>query len=669
MRRFVALTLCLFLSLWPAARADQNGVALSKPYSCSGDAMSALSFLCDALKAIGVKTCTVTGDSCVNASQEVFSGLNIELASPTNIKNWSGYGGTGEIYAAAALCLLKDLKTTPMTSHAKASLGIGNISTQQTVGLLSFDPKALRLEGWHRARACAPIVGCFDGFTQKFTLQAVATDLKTSPEKVGQYQVHSTHALDLTAQGQTQALVVDIKALAVKTPYGEVEATPHFAYGKSVGWVLAPYAGNNIKSTWKSPVAPQGPMMIEFGAGPRMLDLYGRFPGLKRSQAMPGPLPGQPTLMRLPIDPFRGWISQAGLGGRTVPEATLMWTPPAGVEYPERPDFALHKPITPRSDLEKLANLAMGADVKVDYSPTDLLPAFIRDSGLVTIDFHVFVQPAIGAAFGSQLHLLNMEASKWTPHPAGSPLPPYSPDTYHVAREFHARAGSSAAAAFKVTAGVDLRIEIKIPLIFKTIKKTLINIHPRYEFVNATSDGTQLSARSAHAATYSAAALTSGKLFQSYRRLDGAQADAAQHLQACLAGPKVQGDPPPPPKAEPGDPEDFEELIDYPCNICIGSTASEANVKPTNKLVKFPAWVKTIFPSHVNNRPAAVRTRCDNTGHIGCLDRCSWNKSTNVLTVIETAQEMYAAGRADRPRCHAKLPPLLLPAPGFRLQQ
>ena len=42
-------------------------------------------------------------------------------------------------------------------------------------------------------------------FTQKFTLQSVKTNLATSPEKVGQYQVQSTHALDLTAQAASAA--------------------------------------------------------------------------------------------------------------------------------------------------------------------------------------------------------------------------------------------------------------------------------------------------------------------------------------------------------------------------------------------------------------------------------------------------------------------------------
>ena len=661
MHRFSVLLILLSLGSAPAF-ADQNGAAHFEDYSCSKDALSALSFVCDGLKSIGVKACTVTGDSCTNASQELFSGLNIEFANPTNIKNWSGFGGTGEAYTIGALCLLKDLKNTPMTSKASAPIWIGEFSTETTVGLTSFDPKTLRLEGWHRARACAPILGCFDGFTQKFTLQSVKTNLASSPEKVGQYQVQSTHALDLTAQGQAQALAVEIPAIKVDTPYGEVEATPHFAYAKAVGWVLAPYASNNLKSTWKNEIAPPALAAMAVDSRPHMLDLYGRIPGLKHSQIMPGPLPGQAGMVGQRYDPTHGWISQAGLGGRTIPEKGTTWKPPAGVEYPQRPDFAFD-PEGPRSDAERAPNLAMGADVKFDYSPTDLthlLPSFITGSDFITVDFHVWVQPAIATAFSSQLHLLNMEAATWRGHPQGSPLPPYSPDTFYQAHEFHARAGSSAAAAFKVTAGVDLTIKLKIELVFTTIRETMIDIHPRYTFVDFKDDAQDLSDQSAQAGTYTEHFLSTGQLFKTYRQLNGTQSNGVQHIQQCLAAPKTIGTPPPPPKIEPGDPEQLVEGIDWPCNICIGAWDTAGTVKKTGAKMSVPAWVKTIYPAQVNNRPLAVRTRCDAIPHVGCLDRCSWNKATNVLTVVETAQEMFAAGKATGggARCSVKLSPL-----------
>lgn len=651
-----------FLSLGSApAFADQNGVSTSKDYNCSADALSTLSFLCDGLKSIGVEAnaCTVTGDSCTNASQELFSGLNIEFATPGNIKNWSGFGGTGEAYAIGALCLLKDLKDTPMTS--KADAWKGNVTTETTVGFTSFDPKTLTLQGWHRARACAPVVGCFDGFTQKFTLQSVKTNLATSPEKVGQYQVQSTHALDLTAQGQAQALVVEIPNITVVTPYGTVSAKPHFGYAKAVGWVLAPYAANNLKSTWKDEIAPPALAAMAVDGRPHMLDLYGRIPGLKHSQIMPGPLPGQGSLVGQRYDPSHGWISQVGIGGRTIPEDGKTWQPPAGVEYPQRPDFSLAGPIEPRSDTERTPNLAMGADVKLDYDATGLLPSWVKDAmdSFLTVDFHVWVQPAVATAFSSQLHLLNMEAAAWRGHPQGSPLPPYSPDTFYQAHEFHARAGSSAAAAFKVTAGVDLTIKLEIELVFTTIRETLIDIHPRYTFVDFKDDGQDLSKQSAQAGTYTEHFLSTGQVFKTYRQLNGKQSNGVQHIQHCLAAPTT-GAPPPPPKLEPGDPEQFADMVDWPCNICIGAWDTAGTVKKTGAKVSYPAWVKTVVPAQVNNRPPAVRTRCDAIPHVGCLDRCSWNKATNVLTVVETAQEMFAAGKVTGggARCSTKLSPL-----------
>jgi hypothetical protein len=620
--------------------------------------MSTLQFICDKLNLLGVNgDCSAEPGTCLKASQELFSGLNIEFATPGNIKNWSGFGGTGQAYATGALCLLKDLKDTPMTSKATANLALGQVTTETTVGFSSFDPKALRLEGWHRARACAPIIGCFDGFTQKFTLQSVNTNLPPS-EKVGQYQVHSTHALDLTAQGQAQKAAANIELLPILTPYGTVTPKPHFSYEKGIGWVLAPYRGNNVKSIWKDEIAPPVPALKAVDGRPHMLDLYGRVPGLKHSQIMPGPLPGQASMVGQRYEPSHGWISQAGLGGRTIPEGGAAWQPPAGVEYPERPDFAFD-PKGPRSDIEQASNIAVDAGVKIDAEPGNLLPDAITKSGFINWSFHVWVEPAIETAFSSQLHLLNMEAAAWRPHPQGSPLPPYSPDTFHQAHEFYARAGSSAAGAFKVTAGVDLTITLKIELVFTTIRETLIDIHPRYTFVNDDNAGVGLSNQTAQAGTYTEHFLSTGQLFKTYHQLNGTQSNGVQHIQQCLAASKTTA-PLPPPTFDPGDPEELVENIDWPCNICTGAWDTAGTEKATGKPVKFSAWVKTIYPAQINNRPPALRTRCDSIAHVGCLDRCSWNKATDTLTVIETAQEMVAAGKVTGggKRCNMKLSPL-----------
>ena len=148
-------------------------------------------------------------------------------------------------------------------------------------------------------------------------------------------------------------------------------------------------------------------------------------------------------------------------------------------------------------------------------------------------------------------------------------------------------------------------------------------------------------------------------MFKTYRQLNGKQSNGVQHIQQCLAAPTTTGAPPPPPKLEPGNPEDLVN-VDWPCNICIGAWDTEGTVKKTGAKVSYPAWVKTIYPAQVNNRPPAVRTRCDAIPHVGCLDRCSWNKATDVLTVVETAQEMFAAGKATGggARCSTKLAPL-----------
>ena len=343
-----------FLSLGSApAFADQNGVSVSKPYSCGSDALSTLSFLCDGLKSIGVKACTVTGNSCTNASQELFSGLNIEFATPGNIKNWSGFGGTGEAYAIGALCLLKDLKDTPMTSKADArSDGRRHDRNDRRVHQFrSEDAETRRL---------APGAGlCARGRVLR----------RLHPE------IHVAERQDelgvFAGEGRAVSGPIDPRARSDGAGSGagagrrhprhhgrdairHGQAKPHFGYAKAVGWVLAPYAANNLKSTWKDEIAPPALAAMAVDRRPHMLDLYGRIPGLKHSQIMPGPLPGQGSLVGQRYDPSHGWISQAGLGGRTIPEKGTTWKPPAGVEYPQRPDFAFD-PEGPRSDIGKSA--------------------------------------------------------------------------------------------------------------------------------------------------------------------------------------------------------------------------------------------------------------------------------------------------------------------------
>ena len=86
-------------------------------------------------------------------------------------------------------------------TNATASTLLGNVTAEQEVGFLSFNKDNGVYEGYHRMKACGPVVGCLDAYTQKFKLTPVKSNKKGSGAKVGQYEILEAHALDFWAEG------------------------------------------------------------------------------------------------------------------------------------------------------------------------------------------------------------------------------------------------------------------------------------------------------------------------------------------------------------------------------------------------------------------------------------------------------------------------------------
>lgn len=87
---------------------------------------------------------------------------------------WGYMGGQGALMADAAVCLIKDIGNHPggrIDLHTPTTSGIVHASTEQIVGLESFDPVARKAVFYHVVRACAPMLGCMDATRQTITAQ------------------------------------------------------------------------------------------------------------------------------------------------------------------------------------------------------------------------------------------------------------------------------------------------------------------------------------------------------------------------------------------------------------------------------------------------------------------------------------------------------------------
>ncbi len=608
------LSLAALGGLGSVARADINGTAVGAAFDCNSSKFTSMTFICDKIKQVtGTDLCTSTGNSCFTASNEIFTGSTIELASPTNIKGWNGFGGLGLAYENAALCLLRDLKFAPMTSHAQTSTLLGDIWVDQDVGFLSFDPVTKVVEGYHHAKACMPVVGCADLFTQKFKFSAVSSSVKGTGVYAGNYEVYTNEALQLDTEGLLQGLQVKLPAMIVVTPYGPVSVQPEFRFGKAAGWAAAPFEGNS-----KS-------LIPEF-AQAHMLDLYGRNPGLNRTQTV------------VPTKYAQGWISQVGLGSRDPNPKTSYWTAPAGQEFAVRPDADIKQA---RSKAEKTPNGYMGASAPIVYSPTGLLPSFITSNGFISFDFNIFVTPTFDAGFTSQFNLWNDEISQWKGYSASV----LNFDNY---RGLGLYGGSSAASRFALDAGVNLKIALDIDAGFFHLHKTLIDLHPRTTVAESVNSDTKAAAKSALAYTQMSKVIAQKSLYTIYKPLNSTPVKGEDHIKACFAGPTEPGAMPADPAYTPGDVSQLLEPVEYPCNLCIGSEGFDYVDPATSKPVHQDNWWELVIPSQVNSKPDPAKWQCNGLSKVGCYDMCTWDKTSNVLTVKQTAIEMNLKPRGER---------------------
>lgn len=636
MRLFLS-SLLLVLATTFNASADVNGKAVVSTVSCGNSVFSSADKICNLFAMFGGNFCQKTVDQCAEGSQEIFTGVMTEGTKPGDTRIWSGFGGTASIYTAANMCLLRDIKDAPIESTATATTAIGDVSIKQRVQFLSFDPKKLEWIGYHRGQACVPAIGCIDVFNQKITAKVLQSNEKASGKSAGQFPIITSFAIDTKADGINQALKVSIPAIQVYTPYGVVSATPEFQMGRSIGFVLAPFNGNT-KSL----------MTGLWGSNGKMNDIYGRNPGVQQSTIVPSFL----TFSAGQIDNRTiGYTSEIGFGSRDSNPTGKVWAPLANQEFPIRPDENFS---VARSNAEKTPNASLSAAVKVAYSPVNLIPEYIRNNRYITLDFSVYAQPTIGAQFASQFHVLNYELAQGKKQDfPGGPVDARIPFMdQHKGLSF--KSGSSASGLFALLAGVDLRLHLRIPLLFTTIDVDLINIHPKTVLAKAVSNGSGTGNRYASAKTQLTTATTGAKvMFQEYHTFLNTNPVGTEHIKTCLASPAVSQPPPGEPTYTPGSTDDLIKGVLYPCNICAGFNDFQY-VDDNNQTQTIKGFLDQWFPASQAHKPPASRWSCSEVARSGCYDMCSYDPSTDKLTVVSTAREMKAADQAqDMPaRCY-----------------
>lgn len=671
--------------------ADENGVQSVESFQCAENVVSTLVSVCkEVSKFIPGVDCPDATATCVRARQEIFTGVTGEPATPTNVKPWNGQGGGGEIYQTVGLCLMRDLARTPMKSKATASLPIGSISAEGLVGYSSFNASAKEFKGYHRLTAHAPVIGDIDIMTQPFSARAVSTNITAMNKKVGDYALYGAHALEFEAEGGAESFAFDLDVIKIVTPYGTVTPKPHVSFARASGWSLSPYGGASK-------------MLLNPGSI-QTTDVYGRLSGqavassLAATEFKMGSYPGAKFCTNLAAGPGciwpkpTGWDSQLMLGSRNVDPTATAWTAPLGVEFPERPDADVK---TARGDIEKLPGGYASAGVKVEYSPVDIIPEAIRNSGFTSITFKIFADPNIKVSYASQFNFWNGQAGAWNPL-LTPPQPPEAPVVgtpvdVESLQTMGLYGGSSVAGRFAIDSGVDLVINLHIPLPWplEDIDFNIINAHPRAPFLETVTADTVESQQKAHVLSDWQHFLRTSQLFKVFTPFDGAAVSGVEYLQQCLADP-----PPPPQKPEkpiykPGDPEDLVEFLDMPCNICVATpdmtyldVKSQSPLTFETKTIKghasktepqaddsaLPAsdrWtcggplpptastlavgpmsvanVKTADDAKKYNKWVAAQAQ-KGLRNVGCYDQCRVNKTTGKFELTVSAKQLFAQG-------------------------
>jgi len=566
---------------------------------------------------------------CNGYDRQLFTGTTIAQdkdASCTDSPTWNGMGGSGDLLSDAALCTLKELssqRSGPFRLESPSiDLGIGDVRLVQEMGFLDFDPLAKRFRGYRRVRFQAPVIGEFDAISQDLTLLKRSYGTPGSLS-AGCYPIVERFGLDVSTREKDQLILFKAPSFTVPTPVGPFEVTPELRYENRAPVVDSPYGYSS--STYLDPYEARG------------TDVYGVDQGGLYSDTWPF---------------GRAWVSQLALGTRDASREPWVWTPPAEGEA-RRPDLELSKA---RCDEEAVPSIEVEAKARLEYPDADgvegAMPAWLKDLSKYgvgyDVDFSVYVEPTLRAAFASQFDLYAVETYK-----------SYEFKEPNARRsELSFLSGMEVDAGFYIHAGMNLKIVLKLPWPLDDI--TLIDTHPDFDVPLAEKEEGGYSTASS-SVSYDTQ-LHWPKALNRVTTLHGhaynGPTETEAFLQDCYANPP-SADPPPEAVSEPGDPEELFEDVLYPCNICLAFDYVSVDDEgypdgPGSDPVRVDFDLsadqfRVLMPADDN--PFSPHWACDLPAKGGCMDMCAMDPVTGKLTVAVPAKDIEFDDR-DGEECY-----------------
>ena len=598
---------------------------------------SALNILCD-LFAIGndgtQQPCITVNSNCNTYRRELYAGSTLASVPPGT--SWTGRGGSGRWMADAAVCTLRELSSAkgigPISRQASVNIGIGNVTVTQQVGYLDFDRTTGHFKGYRKLNFDLPVLGKFDAITQDIDLRRVSygTSFDSHPY-AGSYLIDAGYGLDLASEQKKRSITITPPAFDVITPIGTFQAQPNFGYESHTAVSDAPWVVDHTDISLP-PDANGDPVYI------RLADLYGVIPGVQATTA------NAPS-GTLPLAPYRtGWTSQISLGTRgTQKKGEKIWSVPAKDPF-SRPDYDPFNVLdfgkyVPRSADEKAPSVYVTASASLKYpkNPKDLLPGWVFDLPGPSWDAYIKVTPTIEASAAGQFGFALSEGTNYLPGGA----------EFQVQGSRLAAMGIYSGVKANASFYIDTELRIKVSADFCCFvgEIDLIDIDPHFPIPLAGGKPASSTVQLASAASSSGSLSINpvATTLDALTTFAGAKPNPKAFIDQCYA--KENETPPedlPKTPPEKGKPEDLSPKL-WPCNICIATDAVIAK-DGSGKMLE-PAHSEFLSPA--STLPA---WKCDAKAKSGCMDLCTFDPLTNILTVVKDPDQIAADIPATDPQ-------------------
>jgi hypothetical protein len=543
--------------------------------------------------------CLSIQTKCGTHRRELFSGVDLKNTSGKANPVWNGQGGRGQLMANAAVCLMSDLAQGEKINKHALETPAGEISLNQSLGLLQFNPEKKEVKAYQSLNICMPVLGCLDAATQTVSLvERQNSYLQMLSWKAGDYTISNSYALELNVDEFHKKLELSTPPIPVDTPAGPISVQPAMTYQSNTSVIFSPYTGNSSKAS----VPFFGNLAI------LLTDLYGRTPGTSFESNLGGfiPRPGSTV----------GWNSQVGLGQRDANPHSVIWAP-SGTD-PSRPDLDLS---VARVQQEKDPSIGVSVRAKVAYSPKNLLPLDLNEDG-VDLNFNVFVEPKLDAAFSGQFHLFLGEGQS-IPFSEANLM-----NHFQTGEKLILSSGISSHHSFVLSVGMDLKA-VYLPPVGPGIP--IIDVHPRFE-VPITESTVFTPGASAYATSWSdvkeSPTFAEFKTFHS----DQSDLDGQEFIHSCLSQ-KAQDKPKPQPRFKAGNGADLFAKMLYPCNVCVGSKAVQVHTGGVD--INKPGSLSLITQS-----VESADWKCNQEKKVGCMDLCTYDPGTKTLSIAKRASQL-----------------------------